>query len=75
MLFNGADVPTTDAGSNNWSFFNSAKYNALMNKAALLSGQARYKAYGNMDISMMKDEAPVAPRTSTSSNRILVSSN
>jgi ABC-type transport system substrate-binding protein len=73
VLFNGADVPTTDAGSNNWSFFNSAKYNALMNKAALLSGQARYKAYGNMDISMMKDEAPVAPYIN-SSNRILVSS-
>jgi ABC-type oligopeptide transport system substrate-binding subunit len=73
VLFNGADVPTTDAGSNNWSFFNSPKYNALMTKAALLTGDARYKAYGKMDISMMKEAAPVAP-VLNQNNRALVSS-
>ena len=73
VLFNGADVPTTDAGSNNWSFFKSPKFDALMGKAALMTGDARYSAYGNMDIQMMKDEAPVAP-VLNSNNRILVSS-
>ena len=73
VLFNGADVPTTDAGSNNWSFFNSPKFNALMNKAALLTGDARYKAYGNMDIQIMKDSAPVAPIIN-GNNRELISS-
>ena len=44
-----------------------------MRKAALLSGDARYKAYGNLDIAMMKEAAPVAPFIN-SNNRILVSS-
>jgi ABC-type oligopeptide transport system substrate-binding subunit len=72
VLFDGKFIPTGDAGSNNWSFFNSAKYNALMRKAALLSGDARYKTYGNLDIVIMKDAAPVAPILNNN-NRILVS--
>ena len=62
-----------EGASNNWSFFNSPKYNALMDKAALMTGDARYKAYGNLDIAMMKDAAPAAPYIN-SNNRILVSS-
>jgi ABC-type oligopeptide transport system substrate-binding subunit len=73
VLFNGADVPTTDAGSNNWSYFNNPTFNAAMAKAALLSGDARYKAYGNIDIQMMKQAAPVAPLLNNN-NRIIVSS-
>ena len=73
VLFDGAQIPTGDGSSNNWSFFNSAKYNALMNKAALTAGDARYKAYGNLDIQMMKDAAPAAPYIN-SNNRIFVSS-
>ena len=73
VLFDGAQIPTGDGSSNNWSFFNSPKYNALMRKAALTSGDARFKAYGNLDIQMMKDAAPAAPYIN-SNNRIFVSS-
>ena len=73
VLFDGKAIPTGDAGSNNWSFFNSAKYNALMGKAALMTGDPRYRAYGQMDIQMMQDSAPVAP-VLNSTNRIIVSS-
>jgi ABC-type transport system substrate-binding protein len=73
VLFDGKAIPTGDAGSNNWSFFNSAKYNALMGKAALMTGDPRYRTYGQMDIQMMQEAAPVAP-VLNSTNRILVSS-
>jgi ABC-type oligopeptide transport system substrate-binding subunit len=73
VLFDGAQIPSGDGASNNWSFFNSPKYNALMKKAALTAGDARYKTYGALDIQMMKDAAPAAPYIN-SNNRILVSS-
>ena len=73
VLFDGAQIPSGDGASNNWSFFNSPKYNALMKKAALTAGDARYKAYGALDIQMMKDAAPAAPYIN-SNNRIFVSS-
>ena len=38
-----------------------------------MTGDARYRTYGNMDIQMMKDAAPVAP-VLNSTNRIIVSS-
>ena len=44
-----------------------------MDKAALLTGDARYKAYGKLDIQMMKEAAPWAPCINAN-NRILVSS-
>ena len=72
VLFDGAQIPTGDGSSNNWSFFNSPKYNTLMKKAALMTGDARYKAYGNLDIQMMKDAAPplrTSTRTTASSSR------
>jgi len=40
---------------------------------ALLSGAGRYKAYGNLDVSMMKDNPPWAARNNFN-DRILVSS-
>jgi ABC-type oligopeptide transport system substrate-binding subunit len=73
VLFDGAQIPTGDGSSNNWSFFNSTKFNALLRKAALTSGDARFKTYGNLDIQMMKEAAPAAPYIN-SNNRIFVSS-
>ena len=57
----------------NESYFNDPKYNALMDKANSLSGQARLDAYGNLDIDIVKNAAPVAPYISTNA-RILTSS-
>jgi len=44
-----------------------------MGKAALMTGDPRYRTYGQMDIQMMQEAAPVAP-VLNSTNRILVSS-
>lgn len=71
VLFDGRQIPD-EGSSNNWSFFNSAKFNALMDKAALSTGEARYKAYGNLDLQLMKEAAPAAPYINAN-NRILIS--
>jgi ABC-type oligopeptide transport system substrate-binding subunit len=71
VLLDGRQIPD-DGTSNNLAFFNSAKFNALMDKAALTSGDARYKLYGNLDLQIMKDAAPWAPYIN-GNNRILVS--
>ena len=44
----------------NFSYFNSPKYNKKLEDAAKLSGDARYKAYGNLDIMITKNYAPWA---------------
>ena len=45
----------------NASYFNNPTYNARMDKAYALAGQARLTAYGLLDRDIMKDQAPVAP--------------
>jgi ABC-type oligopeptide transport system substrate-binding subunit len=62
-----------DSNNNNVAYFNDPKYNKLMNQAALLSGSARYKAYGNLDVNMMAQNPPWAARNNFN-DRILVSS-
>jgi peptide/nickel transport system substrate-binding protein len=49
-----------DVQNNNVSYFNNPKANAQMANAAKLKGSARYKAYGNLDISIQKNYAPIA---------------
>jgi len=72
VLLDGRGIPD-EGSSNNAAFFNSAKFNKLMDQAAALSGDARYAAFGNLDIQMMKEEAPWAPLINAS-NRFLISS-
>jgi len=62
-----------DSNNNNVAYFNDPTYNKAMNAAALLSGNARYKAYGNLDVSMFKNNPPWAARNNFN-DRILVSS-
>src|SRR5204862_7732596 len=38
-----------DSNNNNVAYFNDPKFNKAMKTASLLSGAARYKAYGNLD--------------------------
>jgi ABC-type transport system substrate-binding protein len=72
VLLDGRNIP--DSGSsNNAALFNSPKFNGLMDKAALLSGDARFAAYGKLDVQIMKEAAPWAPYIN-SNNRIFVSS-
>ena len=50
-----------DSNNNNHAYFNDPVFNKKMNQAALLSGSARYSAYGQLDVDMMKQAAPWAP--------------
>jgi peptide/nickel transport system substrate-binding protein len=60
------------ANNVNESYFNNPSFNAKMEAAARLSGQARLTAYGNLDIDIMKNQAPLAPYINTNA-KILVS--
>jgi len=60
------------SNNNNVAYFNDPKYNKAMTSAANLSGSARYKAYGNLDVAMMKDNPPWAARNNFN-DRVLLS--
>jgi peptide/nickel transport system substrate-binding protein len=54
--------PSLQAANNaNISYFNDPEYNKKMEQAAALTGPARLKAYGDLDVDMMRNAAPIAP--------------
>jgi len=61
-----------DSNNNNVAYFNDPGYNKLMTQASLLSGQARFDAYGKLDVTMMAKNPPWAAR-SNFNDRILLS--
>ena len=61
-----------DSNNNNVAYFNDPKYNNAIKTASLLSGAARYKAYGNLDVQMMQQNPPWAALYNYN-DRILVS--
>ncbi len=48
------------ANNVNFSYFNSPAYNRKIAAAAALVGQARYRAFGNLDVDLAKNAAPLA---------------
>jgi ABC-type oligopeptide transport system substrate-binding subunit len=60
------------SNNNNVAYFNDPAYNKQMRSAALLSGNARYQAYGNLDVSMMAKNPPWAARNNFN-DRVLLS--
>jgi len=70
VLLNGKNLQPQH--NNNIAYFNDPSYNAKMNAAARLSGANRYSTYGQLDIDIMKNAAPWAPRNNFNS-RIFVS--
>jgi oligopeptide transport system substrate-binding protein len=46
-------------GATNWSRFASRKYDRLLRSASRLRGEARYRAYGELDVRLARDEAPM----------------
>jgi peptide/nickel transport system substrate-binding protein len=46
-------------GSTNISHFDSPTYDALLRRAALLQGDARYRAYGRIDVRLARDAVPM----------------
>ncbi len=61
------------SNGDNWSFFNSKKWNTKMAKAARLTGNARTRAYGKLDAAITKGPAPFAAMR-TYNNLYLLSS-
>jgi ABC-type transport system substrate-binding protein len=58
-LFDGRTIG--EQGNQDWSYFNSPKYNRLLDRAAALTGQARYRAYGDLDVLLSGYLAPAIP--------------
>jgi len=46
-------------GRNIWARFNSPKYNRLMDRASRLRGAKRFRAYGDLDIALARNAAPL----------------
>ena len=69
VLLDGRNIQASN--NNNFSYFNDPKFNKQMTQAALLSGSKRYTAYGNLDVAIMQQAVPWAPR-SNANNRMFV---
>jgi ABC-type transport system substrate-binding protein len=70
ILLNGTNIrPTNNA---NVSYFNSPSYNRKIAAASALVGRARYRAFGNLDIDLARNAAPLATYM-TENSRHLVS--
>ena len=59
VLLDGQNIQA--ANNSNYAYFNSPNYKAAMTAASRLNGQARYEAYGKLDVDLMKNAAPWAP--------------
>jgi peptide/nickel transport system substrate-binding protein len=70
VLLDGRNIQ--DQNNTNFAYLNDPKFNQQMTQASLLSGTARYKAYGYLDVALMQQAVPWAPR-SNANNRMLVS--
>ena len=56
VLLNGQNIHATN--NNNLAYFNQPDINAALNKAAVLSGADRAKAYGDIDVQLTSKYAP-----------------
>ena len=57
FLFHGRTIGQPDSA--NWSYFNSPKYNRLLDRALSLPvGPARSRAFGEIDVQIARDAAP-----------------
>jgi ABC-type oligopeptide transport system substrate-binding subunit len=72
VLLDGRNIQASN--NNNYSYFNDPKYNQKMTAASLLSGAKRNSTYGALDIDLMQNAIPWAPRAN-SNDRIFVSGN
>lgn len=59
VLLDGQNIQ--ESNNSNYAYLNNAAYNKRMNDAAKLTGNARYAAYGKLDVDIMRNIAPWAP--------------
>jgi peptide/nickel transport system substrate-binding protein len=50
-----------DRGNNNFAYFDSARFNRELDRANRLDGDERRRALGELDIRVLRDEAPIVP--------------
>jgi ABC-type transport system substrate-binding protein len=55
-LFNGKSIGKES--NNNYSYFNSPRFNRMLNAANRLTGTARRRAFGRIDLELARDAAP-----------------
>jgi peptide/nickel transport system substrate-binding protein len=58
ILLDGRNIGPEN--NQNFSYFNDPEINRKMDRAAALTGPARYRTYGNLDIEITRDKAPLA---------------
>jgi hypothetical protein len=58
FLFDGRTLRPKD--NTNLSYFDSSTYNHRFARASTLAGLARYRAFGNLDVELARDAAPIA---------------
>jgi ABC-type transport system substrate-binding protein len=59
FLFDGRSIG--DPQSGNWSYLDSPTVNRKLDAASRLTGAARYRAYGELDVVLSRDHAPAIP--------------
>lgn len=57
-MFHGRFIPPAGC---NYFYFNSPRYNRLLDRAERLVGSARHRLYGRLDVELARDAAPAAP--------------
>lgn len=58
VFFDGSNIKPF--GNNDVSYFNDPSINAQLQAAAQLTGSSRYTTYGNLDVTLARDYAPLA---------------
>ena len=59
LLLDGRTI--RDSGNTDWAYFKSARFNRALDRANRLDGDERRRALGELDIRVMRDDAPVVP--------------
>jgi ABC-type oligopeptide transport system substrate-binding subunit len=57
VLLDGNNI--RDSNNNNFAYLNDPSFNKQMTQASLMSGPSRYKTYGNLDVAIMQQAAPL----------------
>jgi peptide/nickel transport system substrate-binding protein len=55
-IFDGSKIGTPS--NKDYSYFNSSEWNTAFERASRLTGEARYRTYGRLDVELAQEEAP-----------------
>jgi peptide/nickel transport system substrate-binding protein len=69
VLMNGDNIQ--ESNNSNYAYLNNPTYNKRMEAAAKLSGNARYAAYGKLDVDLTKNLAPWASMSNNNTREFI----